>query len=108
MLLIFIYIPATILLSRAIYHSRLSSIEAHDELQESVGELHRLSIMDNLTNIYNRRYFFEISKKLIATASRERNAVSLLMLDIDLFKHVNDSYGHQAGDFILVELVKGA
>jgi len=104
--LIFIYIPATILLSRAIYNSRLSSIEAHDELEKSVDELHRLSIMDNLTNIFNRRYFFEISNKLIATASRERKAVSLLMLDIDFFKQVNDNYGHQAGDFILVELVK--
>ena len=104
--LIFIYIPATMLLSRAIYNSRLSSIEAHDELQKSVGKLHLLSIMDNLTNIYNRRYFFEISKKIIAIASREHNAVSLLMLDIDLFKQVNDNYGHQAGDFILVELVK--
>ena len=62
--------------------------------------------MDNLTNIYNRRYFFEISKKLIATASREHNPVSLLMLDIDLFKQVNDNCGHQAGDFILVGLVK--
>jgi len=110
LVLIFIYIPATLLLSRAIsraiYNSRLSSIEAHDELEKSVGELHRLSIMDNLTNIYNRRYFFEISKKLIATASREHNPVSLLMLDIDLFKQVNDNYGHQAGDFILVGLVK--
>ena len=104
--LIFIYIPATILLSRAIYNSRLSSIEAHDELEKSVDELHRLSIMDNLTNIYNRRYFFEMSNKLIATAAREKKAVSLLMLDIDFFKQVNDSYGHQAGDFILVELVK--
>lgn len=104
--LILIYIPATILLSRAIYNSRLSSIEAHDELQKNVDELHRLSIMDNLTNIYNRRYFFEISKKLIATASRENSAISLLMLDVDFFKQVNDNYGHQAGDFILVELVK--
>ena len=104
--LIFIYIPATILLSRAIYNSRLSSIEANDSLEKSVNELHRLSIMDNLTNIYNRRYFFEMSKKLIATAFREQKPVSLIMLDIDLFKRVNDNYGHQAGDYILIDLVK--
>lgn len=104
--LIFIYIPATILLSRAIYNSRLSSIEAHDDLEKSVDELHRLSIMDNLTNIYNRRYFFEMSQKLIATAFREQKPLSLIMLDIDYFKRVNDSYGHQAGDYILIDLVK--
>jgi diguanylate cyclase (GGDEF)-like protein len=101
-----IYIPATILLSKTIYNSRLSSIEAHSELEESVYKLHQLSITDNLTNIYNRRYFLEISKNFVAKASREKNKVSLLMLDVDYFKSVNDNYGHQAGDFVLIYLVK--
>ncbi|MDP2560772.1 GGDEF domain-containing protein [Psychrobium sp. 1_MG-2023] len=99
-----IYIPATILLSKAIHDSRLSSIQAHDELKRSVEELHHLSTIDNLTNVHNRRYFFEVSQKLIALATREKTSVSLLMLDIDFFKSINDNYGHQAGDFILKEL----
>ena len=105
-LLTLIYIPATILLSKSIYESRLSSIKAHDELEISVNKLHLLSIMDSLTNIYNRRYFFEISQKLISLAIREEKKVSLLMLDIDYFKIINDKYGHQAGDYILINLVK--
>lgn len=101
-----IYIPATILLSKTIYNSRLSSIKAHTELEKSVEKLHILSITDNLTNTYNRRYFFEISKNIIATALREKRKVTLIMLDIDHFKKINDNYGHQAGDFILVNIAK--
>ena len=104
--LILIFIPATILLSKALYSSRLSNIEAHDNLEESVNKLHQLSMIDALTNIYNRRYFFEISKELIAIAEREQQTISLLMLDIDYFKKINDTYGHQTGDFILRDLVK--
>lgn len=104
--LTFIYIPATILLSKSIYNSRLSNIQAHDELEKSVSELHQLSMIDALTNIYNRRYFFEMSKNLISIATRKQEKVSLLMIDIDYFKKINDNYGHQAGDFILVSFVK--
>jgi diguanylate cyclase (GGDEF)-like protein len=105
-ILTIIYIPATILLSKAIYNSRLSSIKAHDKLEKNVKKLHRLSITDNLTSIYNRRYFFEMSNNLISIADRDEKKVSLIMLDIDFFKKINDTYGHQAGDFILINLVK--
>jgi len=105
-ILTLIYIPATFLLSKAIYSSRLSSIQAHDDLEKSVNKLHQLSMIGELTNIYNRRYFFEIAENLIAVAAREQNKISLLMIDIDYFKSINDNYGHQTGDFILIDLVK--
>lgn len=101
-----IYIPATILLSKSLYYNRLSSINAHDNLEKNIEELHKLSTIDTLTNIYNRRYFFEMSEKLISIAAREEQKVSLLMIDIDYFKYINDTYGHQAGDFILINLAK--
>lgn len=105
-ILAFIYTPTIILLSRAIYSNRLANILAHDDLQKSVNELHQLSMIDVLTNIYNRRYFFEIAKNLTSIATREQKPLSLLMIDIDYFKKINDNYGHQAGDFVLVNLVK--
>lgn len=101
-----IFIPATILLSKAIYSNRLSVIRANDALEKNVEELHKLSITDSLTNIYNRRYFFEASQNLILLALREQKKVSLLMLDIDYFKKINDIYGHQAGDFLLISVVE--
>lgn len=101
-----IFIPAIILLSKTFYISRLSHIDDNCKLEKTVNELHKLSMIDNLTNIYNRRYFFKISQDLIAIATREEKKITLLMLDIDFFKNINDSYGHQAGDFILINLVK--
>ncbi len=106
LMVILIAIPATIILSRAIHESRMEIITAHDELEDSVKKLYELSISDNLTNAYNRRYFFEASENLIAIATREQNQASLIMLDIDHFKRINDTYGHQAGDFILINLAR--
>lgn len=106
LMIILIAIPATLILSKAIHESRLENIEAHDELEESVRKLYELSISDNLTNAYNRRYFFEASDELIEIATRERNKASLIMLDVDHFKRINDDHGHQAGDFILINLAR--
>jgi len=61
----------------------------------------RLSIIDGLTQIYNRRYFDETLLKEVARMQREAKPASLLMIDIDHFKNFNDSNGHQAGDWAL-------
>ncbi|RTE66215.1 hypothetical protein EH243_08850 [Amphritea opalescens] len=70
-ILTIIYIPATILLSKAILNSRLSSIEAHDYLEDKTDELYKLSTLDSLTNIYNRGYFFAVSQDIISITTRE-------------------------------------
>ena len=103
---IMIYIPAIILLSKTMLNNRISSIEAHEALEKSTEKFRQLSITDALTNIYNRRYFFEIAKNIILIASREQKCTALLMLDVDYFKRINDTFGHQAGDLVLIELVK--
>src|SRR2546429_9739094 len=56
---------------------------------------------DSLTGLYNHRAFHERLRRALASASRSHEAVSVLMLDIDDFKRVNDIYGHGAGDEIL-------
>ena len=57
---------------------------------------------DNLTNIYNRQFFNQSIAKTLYLAQKENKISSLLMLDLDLFKQVNDTYGHQVGDDVLV------
>lgn len=101
-----IYIPTIMLLSKSLYNNQLSAITNNDALNVSVKKLQKLSTTDSLTNIYNRRYFFKMAQNLIAIALREKKTVSLLMLDIDFFKDINDDYGHQAGDFVLVSLAE--
>ncbi|MBC7364120.1 MAG: GGDEF domain-containing protein, partial [Candidatus Aminicenantes bacterium] len=56
---------------------------------------------DPLTGLYNRRYLEETLERELLRAKRAENPVSVIMLDIDHFKKFNDTYGHEAGDFIL-------
>ena len=67
-------------------------------------EIHRLTIIDALTDVYNRRYFLEFLAQELAAASRYRRCLSLTMLDADRFKSINDNLGHLGGDFTLREL----
>ena len=101
-----VYMPVIFLLSKSIYKNHLATIEAHEALESHNNELRELSITDSLTKAYNRRHFFETAQKLVSVAKREKNEISFLMIDIDYFKNVNDTYGHQAGDYILVSLAK--
>lgn len=74
------------------------------KLSESHNRLERLSITDQLTGLYNRRYFDEVLEKEILRARRFNHGLSLLFVDIDYFKHLNDTYGHGAGDEVLQRL----
>jgi diguanylate cyclase (GGDEF)-like protein len=65
-----------------------------------------LMITDGLTNVYNRRYFAEICGDELRRVSRYNISLSLLIIDIDYFKHYNDSYGHLEGDKILTKVAK--
>lgn len=65
-----------------------------------------LSIKDPLTNIYNRRYMFDRLHELKAKYQRHQENFSIVIIDIDHFKVINDNYGHLAGDYILQELTK--
>jgi len=80
-------------------------IQLHQKLREANHQLHILSITDGLTQILNRRALLERLEEELYRASRENAFFSLVMLDIDHFKRVNDKYGHQAGDKVLVEVV---
>lgn len=59
---------------------------------------------DGLTKLYNRRFFYESLHGEILRAERYERALSVIMFDIDHFKRVNDTYGHDAGDSVLKEL----
>ncbi|MBU1775008.1 MAG: diguanylate cyclase [Gammaproteobacteria bacterium] len=61
---------------------------------------------DSLTGLPNRGYFFELAERELNRVSRYGGAISLLMLDIDRFKDVNDRYGHKAGDLVLINLAR--
>jgi diguanylate cyclase (GGDEF)-like protein len=69
-------------------------------------EIYRMSIMDGLTAVHNKRYFMEFLEREVAVAVRQQTPLSLLMVDIDHFKKINDTHGHLAGDDALKELCR--
>jgi diguanylate cyclase (GGDEF)-like protein len=68
-------------------------------------EIYRLTITDALTGAYNKRYLLDFLERELTRASRHRRLLSLVLLDIDNFKAVNDTHGHLAGDEVLRSLV---
>ena len=68
------------------------------------AELERLARTDGLTGLWNRRYFVELFGRELNRAERDQMPLSLLMIDIDHFKEVNDRHGHAAGDTVLAML----
>jgi diguanylate cyclase (GGDEF)-like protein len=77
----------------------IENVLLHEEAQ-------RLSITDGLTGIWNRRYFQMQFRQVLATAARFNRTFSVLMLDLDHFKRINDTYGHRRGDEVLVEFAQ--
>ncbi|WP_161993250.1 sensor domain-containing diguanylate cyclase [Lacisediminimonas profundi] len=74
---------------------------AEDALKELQARLREEAIRDPLTGLFNRRYLEETLSRELSRAAREGHPVSVLMMDIDHFKKLNDTYGHQAGDDVL-------
>jgi diguanylate cyclase (GGDEF)-like protein len=78
--------------------------KSESELGKALEEVQRLAITDSLTGLYNRRHFFELAEHELQRARRYRRSLSAIMLDIDHFKQVNDTYGHAVGDHVLKEV----
>jgi diguanylate cyclase (GGDEF)-like protein len=92
------------LLARVKVHLNIKILQ--DELKQKNDLLHKLSITDELTHIYNRRYFIKRLKEEFHRALRYSEKLALIIMDIDNFKKINDTYGHQTGDKILYQVAK--
>ncbi len=81
-------------------------IRLYNELVKSNKQLKRLTLIDSHTGLYNHRYLEEAIERELYRARRYGNPLSVIMLDIDYFKSINDVYGHQFGDLILKQFAK--
>lgn len=75
-----------------------------DALIQKVASLERLSITDGLTQVHNHRYFQDRLREEFRRAQRYDDPLSLILIDLDHFKHFNDQHGHQVGDIVLCDV----
>ncbi len=95
-------------LQRAVEADRQRLAELNAALEQKIAEneslqtqLREQALRDPLTGLHNRRYLFEVGPGLLEMARRRRTQVAVVLLDLDHFKLLNDTYGHQAGDMVL-------
>lgn len=88
-------------LKHSIRNMAVSLGSAFKELEKKQKELEELAYYDPLTGLPNRRFFFNHASLLLENARRYQTPMSLLIMDIDFFKKLNDTYGHEAGDMVL-------
>lgn len=86
------------------YSNELSQI--NELLNKKTKKYEQMASIDQLTGLYNRYKFTELFVSLYATMVKRENDMSLIMLDIDHFKNINDTYGHNIGDKVLIEISK--
>jgi diguanylate cyclase (GGDEF)-like protein len=80
--------------------------ERTKELAAANGKLQKLALTDPLTGAFNRRHFFNLADKTLKNSKRYQHDLSIIMIDLDHFKQVNDQFGHTVGDAVLVAFVK--
>jgi diguanylate cyclase (GGDEF)-like protein len=77
----------------------------HDRLDESFQQkMYNAALRDPLTKAYNKKYFIDQLNTEISYTKRHKTPLTLVIFDLDHFKHVNDTYGHVAGDHVLIQL----
>lgn len=105
MLPFYLYVVVAVLTSVFTETTRIEASLIREELRNSNDELRNLSILDPLTGAYNRRYLTEYLSHHIPFARRLTLNFSVLLLDLDKFKNINDQFGHLEGDRVLIKTV---
>ena len=95
----------TLVSGTAIWLNEQAKAHAMTRLEGAQALLNHLAMVDPLTNVFNRRYFYDRAKFELEVARLQKSRTSLLLLDIDHFKNINDSHGHTVGDQILTGMV---
>ncbi|MDD3173956.1 MAG: sensor domain-containing diguanylate cyclase [Herbinix sp.] len=78
--------------------------QVNKELKEKEKVIRNLAYYDQLTGVANRALFYELSEKFLSNAKRSNCLLCLMFIDVDKFKKINDTYGHEAGDNVLIKV----
>ena len=104
LLILLAFISTIVVTSLVLSALRIERGRAMDELERAMIGLREQAITDPLTGLYNRRYLWEFLRREWIRAKRKDNSLAVIMIDLDHFKRINDTHGHQAGDFVLTAI----
>jgi diguanylate cyclase (GGDEF)-like protein len=91
--------------SLVMFRMQVSLLNRHQaQLLMRVSELKEMASRDEMTGLYNRRHFYEVAEAELARAQSRRDTLSILLLDLDGLKTINDEYGHGVGDVVITSL----
>ena len=91
--------------SLVLFRMQVTVLNRHEaQLLIRVSELKEMAARDEMTGMYNRRHFYEVAEVEMARAQSRRDNLSILLLDLDGLKTINDEYGHGVGDVVLTSL----
>ena len=90
--------------NQKLFYVVLKEIDLLITIQTLYAQNKYLSLTDSLTGLFNRRYLMEMLEREYSRSKRYKTDLGLALIDIDFFKKINDTYGHQAGDFMLKEI----
>lgn len=82
------------------------SMSYYTRMRESIHKMHHMAMHDALTGVFNARAYYDVCDKYIADARESNQPFSVLFVDLDHFKSVNDTYGHDAGDIVLKSVAR--
>lgn len=99
-------ITEQVLINQELRETKSKLEEANSALKLKNDQLKELAMIDGLTHIANRRFFDEMYEKNYKEAFRDKKTLSVLMIDVDHFKHYNDHYGHAQGDVCLITIAQ--
>ncbi|MGE5627807.1 MAG: diguanylate cyclase domain-containing protein [Solirubrobacterales bacterium] len=80
--------------------------KANRQLKEQEKIIRNLAYYDNLTGVANRTLFYELAEKFLSSAKRNNSIIGLMFIDVNKFKSINDTFGHKAGDEVLIKVAE--
>jgi len=97
---------AVVFIGRDIFSLRKALKNKNEEIKSALKRIEDIAIYDDLTNVYNKKHLFDVMMRFNALSKRKNFTYSICYLDVDNFQSINESFGHEAGDEVLVAIGK--